>query len=168
MNDEILNCPPPGCSDESDCVNYEKPQVISVKTGSGSSSSSAHIIIPVVIVVVAALIGILCVCKKKKTATNSQRPNDDHVEELRPTARSDLDSYLEFQDVRHVPLVPTQEHYRPMPLVPPEPRHEMPMPYVPPQQRHEMPMPSAPPCGFKDDPPPYDALFNAPNKRANV
>lgn len=168
-DDEILNCPPPGCSDESKCVNNEKPHVVSVKGESSDSSGSAHIIVPVVVVLVAALIGVACFCKKNKTTTNSQSPDGEHVEELRPTARSDLDSYLEFQDVRPIPLVPEQQHYRPMPLVPEEGEHRGPMPLVPPDQRYDRPMPSAPPIGFKDDPPPYDALFNTnQNRRANV
>lgn len=165
VNDNILNCPPPKCSDESNCVNNEKPNVVSVKSGSSDSSSSAHIIVPIVVLVVAALICIVCFCKKKKPSTNSET-RDEHVQELRPTTRSDLDSYLDFQDVRPVP-VQQQHHYRPMPLVPEE--RDRPMPLVPPEQRsHERPMPSAPPSGFKDDPPPYDALFSTPSKRANV
>lgn len=164
-DDKILNCPPPGCLDESNCVNNEKPHVVSVKDKSSDSSGSAHIIVPVVIVVVATLTGILCFCKKKKSTTNSQSPDGQHVEELRPTARSDLDSYLEFQDVRSLP---EQQQYRTMPLLPEE-EHRGPMPLVPPDQRYDKPMPSAPPGGYHDDPPPYDALFSAnQNKRANV
>ncbi|KAG4077002.1 hypothetical protein HA402_015989 [Bradysia odoriphaga] len=168
-DDKILNCPPPGCLDESNCVNHEKPIIISVRgeSSNSSGSGSAHIIVPVVIVI-AVLTGILCFCKKKKTTTNSHPPNSEHVEELRPTARSDLDSYLEFQDVRNIPTVPNQHNYRSVPYAAQE-EHIGPMPLVPPDQRHDRPMPTAPPCGFKDDPPPYDTLFNAShNKPANV
>lgn len=149
-------------------MNHEKPAIVSVSgESSPGSSGSAHIIVPVVIVI-GVVIGLLCFCKKAKTATNSQPSNSEHVEELRPTARSDLDSYLEFQDVRNIPTVPNQHHYRSAPYAAEE-EHSGPMPLVPPDQRYDRPMPSAPPCGFKDDPPPYDTLFN-PNqtKPANV
>lgn len=166
-DDKIINCPPPGCLDESGCVNNEKPHIVSVKKESSDSSGSTHIIVPLVVVVIAALIGILCFCKKKKTTTNSQGPNGEHVEETRPSARSDLDSYLEFQDVRPMPLVPEQQHYRPTPL--PVAEQGGLMPLVPPDQRYDRPKPSAPTSDFNDDPPPYDALFSADrNKRANV
>lgn len=115
--------------------------------------------------VVTVLFGILCFCKKKKTTTDSERPTE-HVQELRPTARSDLDSYLDFQDVRPMPLVAEQQHYRPMPLVPEEQHRGLLMPQ---DQGYNRVMPSAPPGGFSDDPPPYDALFSSnQNKRANV
>lgn len=147
-NDKILNCPPPGCSDESDCINNEKAHVTSTSingnSSSSSSTSSAYIIVPIVVIVLGALAWIvLCFKKKKPTTNTNEHNNDEHVQELRPTTRSDLDSYLEFQDVRPVPLGAPQQH--------------------------ERPMPSAPPIGFKDDPPAYDALFNSnPSKRTNV
>lgn len=160
-DDTILNCPPPRCLDESDCVNHEKPSMISVPD---DLSDSSQYIVPAVVVAIVALIGVLCFCKKKKAAASSQRSDDGHVEELRPTAQSDLDTYLEFQDVR-----PEQQHSRmPMPSVP-EGQHRMQFPLVPPDQQYDRPMPSAPLSGYNDNPPPYDALFNPDkNKRANV
>lgn len=183
-DDGILNCPPPKCSDESNCVNHEKPTVISVSGGSSSGSGSgtsgtAHIVVPIV-VVIAVLIGLLCCCKKKKAATNSQPPNSAHVEELRPTARSDLDSYLEFQDVRripagtdsdmethdvrNVPFLPNQRDNRFEPNAPQE-EHSGPMPLVPPSHRYDRSTPSAP-YASRDDPPAYDSLFNSNTKSA--
>lgn len=163
-DDKILNCPPPGCSDESDCINNEKPRAVSIGgggVGGDESHGVAHIVIPLVVLIIAAFIGILCFYKKNKSTTNSQGADGDHVEELRPTTRSDLDSYLEFQDVRPIPMVPEQQPYRPA-------EDNRTMPLVPPEERYDRPMPSAPPS-FKDDPPPYDALFSSnQTKRANV
>ncbi|KAJ6644667.1 hypothetical protein Bhyg_09636 [Pseudolycoriella hygida] len=158
-DDEIINCPPPDCLDENNCKNYEKPSVVLISSQS-ESSGTAHIIVPLVILVIAALAVIMFFCKKKKTTANSQRANTDHIAELRDTTRSDLDSYLEFEDVGTIPR-------RPMPLRPgDEYRH---MPLVSPDRQYDGPMPSAPPIGLKDDPPPYDELFNTnQTKRTNV
>lgn len=158
-NDRILNCPPPGCADESGCVNIEKAQVVPVNT---DSYSSVCIIIPIVAVVVAALM--LYFCKQEKPTTNSQRPNVDNVQELRPAGRSD--SHSELQNLRRGSLMPTLQHHRPM-------EHEIsmlllsPTLLVSPQQQYNRLAP-VPPSDLNDDPPTYDALFGAPNNRGNV
>lgn len=141
-NDSILNCPPPGCSDENGCINIEATPTPLVEVDDLSTSFSTtelYIVVSLLVLIVCSLVCLICCCKNRKPTVNSQqRNNNDRVQELRPvpTPVSDFDSYLEFQSVRPSSLVI-------------------------PNSQHERSTHSAPRVGFKTDPPTYDAFFDA-------
>lgn len=143
QNDGILNCPPPGCSDEIGCKNNETSHVVYVEIDDSyvpPSATELYIVMSLVVVIVCSLICLIFCCKKRKPTVNSQQRNNN--ERPHPSVVSDFDSYLEFQSVRPTTLAV-------------------------PESQHERATQSAPRVGFITDPPTYDALFDAnAHKRA--